>query len=67
MGEYPHIFQPGHIGKLTSKNRIKYAATETNFRGRVILRWDAYLGCALIQHLGAISAAGATQLVRLTR
>lgn len=27
----PHIFSPGKIGKLETKNRIKYAATETNF------------------------------------
>ncbi len=31
MSKYPHIFSPGQIGLLTTKNRIKYAATETNF------------------------------------
>lgn len=31
MSSYPHLFSPGRIGKLQSKNRIKYAATETNF------------------------------------
>jgi 2,4-dienoyl-CoA reductase (NADPH2) len=31
MEKYPHIFSPGRIGTLTIKNRIKYAATETNF------------------------------------
>ncbi len=31
MGNYPHIFAPGRIGPLVTKNRIKYAATETNF------------------------------------
>ncbi len=31
MEKYPHIFSPGRIGTLTVKNRIKYAATETNF------------------------------------
>ncbi len=33
LGEqkYPHIFSPGKIGKLTTKNRIKYNATVTNF------------------------------------
>jgi 2,4-dienoyl-CoA reductase (NADPH2) len=31
MIDYPHIFTAGRIGKLQSKNRIKYAATETNF------------------------------------
>jgi 2,4-dienoyl-CoA reductase (NADPH2) len=29
--KYPHIFQPGNIGKMEVKNRIKYASTETNF------------------------------------
>ncbi len=29
--KYPHIFSPIQIGKLWAKNRIKYAATETNF------------------------------------
>lgn len=31
MAKYPHIFSPGRIGALEVKNRIKYAATETNF------------------------------------
>lgn len=31
MASYPHIFSPGRIGPLKTKNRIKYAATETNF------------------------------------
>ncbi|MDR2018410.1 MAG: FAD-dependent oxidoreductase [Syntrophobacterales bacterium] len=31
MEKYPHIFSPGRIGVLTAKNRVKYAATETNF------------------------------------
>jgi 2,4-dienoyl-CoA reductase (NADPH2) len=31
MERYPHIFTPGRIGPLTAKNRVKYAATETNF------------------------------------
>lgn len=29
--KYPHIFSPVQIGKLWSKNRIKYASTETNY------------------------------------
>lgn len=29
--KYPHIFQPGNIGKMEVKNRMKYASTETNF------------------------------------
>jgi 2,4-dienoyl-CoA reductase (NADPH2) len=32
--KYPHIFSPGRIGKLITKNRIKYASTETNFNTR---------------------------------
>jgi 2,4-dienoyl-CoA reductase (NADPH2) len=31
MATYPRIFAPGRIGPLVTKNRIKYAATETNF------------------------------------
>lgn len=31
MPKYPHIFSPGQIGCLQTKNRVKYAATETNF------------------------------------
>jgi 2,4-dienoyl-CoA reductase (NADPH2) len=29
--KYPHIFSPIQIGKLWTKNRIKYASTETNY------------------------------------
>ncbi|MBW2123852.1 MAG: hypothetical protein JRH07_18695 [Deltaproteobacteria bacterium] len=32
--KYPHIFSPGRIGGLETKNRIKYASTETNFNYR---------------------------------
>jgi 2,4-dienoyl-CoA reductase (NADPH2) len=32
--KYPHIYSPGRIGKLETKNRIKYASTETNFNTR---------------------------------
>ncbi|OPY83517.1 MAG: NADH oxidase [Syntrophorhabdus sp. PtaU1.Bin153] len=31
MTKYPHIFSPGRIGSLVTNNRVKYAATETNF------------------------------------
>ena len=44
---YPHVFSPGRIGSLTAKNRIKYAATESNFNtqdGFVTDREIAYLG-----------------------
>lgn len=32
--KYPNLFKPGQIGKREVKNRIKYAATETNFNQR---------------------------------
>ena len=32
--KYPHIFSKGKIGKLETKNRIKYASTETNFNDK---------------------------------
>lgn len=32
--KYPHVFSPGKIGALETKNRIKYASTETNFNDR---------------------------------
>jgi 2,4-dienoyl-CoA reductase (NADPH2) len=32
--KYPHVFSPGRIGKLETKNRIKYASTETNFNDK---------------------------------
>ncbi|MDQ1266754.1 MAG: 2,4-dienoyl-CoA reductase, partial [Bacteroidota bacterium] len=32
--KYPHIFSPGRIGKMETKNRIKYGSTETNFNLR---------------------------------
>ena len=59
---YPHIFSPGHIGSLTTKNRIKYAATETNFNtqdGFVTDREIAYMeaqargGAAIVTTQGA--------------
>ncbi len=59
---YPHIFSPGRIGTLSTKNRIKYAATETNFNtqdGFVTEREIAYMeaqargGAAIVTTQGA--------------
>jgi 2,4-dienoyl-CoA reductase-like NADH-dependent reductase (Old Yellow Enzyme family) len=59
---YPHIFSPGRIGPLQVKNRIKYAATETNFPfgdGYVSDREVAYMeaqargGAAIVTTQGA--------------
>ena len=59
---YPHIFSSGRIGPLTTKNRIKYAATETNFNtqdGFVTDREIAFLeaqargGAAIVTTQGA--------------
>jgi len=43
---YPNIFSPGRIGKLVTKNRVKYNATVTNYcyrDGFVSLSEVAYL------------------------
>ena len=62
MEKYPHIFSPGRIGGLETKNRIKYAATETNFPfsdGFVSDREVAYMeaqakgGAAIVTTQGA--------------
>ncbi|MFH1319173.1 MAG: FAD-dependent oxidoreductase [Bacteroidota bacterium] len=42
--KYPHIFSPGRIGKMETKNKIKYAATETNFNTRDGFVTDAEIG-----------------------
>lgn len=65
---YPHIFSPGRIGPLATKNRIKYAATESNFNTRdgfVTEREIAYMeaqargGAAVVTTQGAYpDAAG---------
>ena len=62
MGAYPHIFQPGRIGKLTAKNRIKYAATETNFPygdGYVSDREVAYMEAQAKGGAGIVTTQGA--------
>jgi 2,4-dienoyl-CoA reductase (NADPH2) len=62
MANYPRIFAPGRIGPLVTKNRIKYAATETNFPfgdGFVSDREVAYMeaqargGAAIVTTQGA--------------
>ncbi len=62
MEKYPHIFQPGSIGKLTVKNRIKYAATETNFPygdGYVSDREVAYMEAEAKGGAGIVTTQGA--------
>lgn len=62
MDRYTHLFQPGRIGKLTVKNRIKYAATETNFPfgdGYVSDREVAYMEAQAKGGAGIITTQGA--------
>ncbi|MEN6617037.1 MAG: FAD-dependent oxidoreductase [Syntrophorhabdus sp.] len=62
MEQYPHIFQPGTIGKLSVKNRIKYAATETNFPfgdGYVSDREVAYMEAQAKGGAGIVTTQGA--------
>lgn len=62
MEKYPHVFQKGTIGKLESKNRIKYAATETNFPfgdGYVSEREIAYMEAQARGGAGIITTQGA--------
>jgi 2,4-dienoyl-CoA reductase (NADPH2) len=62
MEKYPHVFQKGTIGKLESKNRIKYAATETNFPfgdGYVSEREVAYMEAQARGGAGIITTQGA--------
>ncbi len=55
---YPCVFSPGRIGLLTAKNRIKYAATESNFN-----TLDGFVTDREIAYLEA-QAAGAPPLSR---
>lgn len=60
--KYPHIFQPGRIGKLEIKNRVKYAATETNFPfgdGYVSDKEVAYMEAQARGGAGIITTQGA--------
>jgi 2,4-dienoyl-CoA reductase (NADPH2) len=62
MEKYPHVFQRGFIGKLETKNRIKYAATETNFPygdGHVSDREVAYMEAQARGGAGIITTQGA--------
>ncbi len=65
--KYSHVFSPGRVGPLRTKNRIKYAATESNFNtqdGFVTDREIAYLeaqargGAAIVTTQGAYPDAG---------
>lgn len=51
---YPHIFSPLRIGPLTAKNRVKYAATETNFNFR-----DGYVSDKEVAYMEAQAEGGA--------
>ena len=62
MEKYPHIFTPGKIGNLTVKNRVKYAATETNFNtcdGYVTDREVAYMEAQARGGAGIVTTQGA--------
>ena len=52
--KYPHIFSPGKLGKLETKNRIKYASTETNFNYR-----DGYVSNKEVAYMEAQARGGA--------
>ena len=59
---YPYIFSPGQIGPLKVKNRIKYAATETNFPfgdGFVSDREVAYMEAQAKGGAGIVTTQGA--------
>lgn len=51
--KYPHIFSPGRIGKMETKNRIKYASTETNFNTR-----DGFVTDAEVAYMEAQARGG---------
>jgi 2,4-dienoyl-CoA reductase (NADPH2) len=60
--KYPHIFQPGKIGKMEVKNRIKYASTETNFNygdGFVADKEVAYMEAQARGGAGIVTTQGA--------
>ncbi len=62
MKKYPHVFQRGFVGKLETKNRIKYAATETNFPygdGYVSEKEVAYMEAQARGGAGIITTQGA--------
>lgn len=58
---YPHIFSKGKIGSLITKNRVKYAATETNFPygdGYVSDREVAYMEAQARGGAGIVTTQG---------
>ncbi len=60
--KYPHIFSPGKLGKLESKNKIKYASTETNFNysdGFVADKEVAYMEAQARGGAGIVTTQGA--------
>jgi 2,4-dienoyl-CoA reductase (NADPH2) len=60
--KYPHIFSPGKLGKLETKNRIKYASTETNFNysdGYVADKEVAYMEAQARGGAGMVTTQGA--------
>jgi len=60
--KYPHIFSPGHIGKMEVHNRIKYASTETNFNygdGFVADKEVAYMEAQARGGPGMVTTQGA--------
>jgi len=62
MSKYPHIFSPGFIGSLIAKNRVKYAATETNFPfgdGYVSDREVSYMEAQARGGAGIVTTQGA--------
>jgi len=60
--KYPHIFSPGRLGKIETKNRIKYASTETNFNysdGYVADKEVAYMEAQARGGAGIVTTQGA--------
>ena len=60
--KYPHIFSPGKLGKMETKNRIKYASTETNFNygdGFVSDKEVAYMEAQARGGAGMVTTQGA--------
>ena len=60
--KYPHIFSPGKLGKLQTKNRVKYASTETNFNysdGYVADKEVAYMEAQARGGAGIVTTQGA--------
>lgn len=59
---YPNLFSEGKIGSLVTKNRVKYAATETNFPygdGYVSDREVAYMEAQARGGAGIVTTQGA--------